>query len=371
MNVYGSLVESIRLVHLNLSHMVVFSVLSLSLHPPLAYAGPGSSPEVGDSMSMGKALEMPARLQWRANYGYCGEVALISAGLYYGQYVSQFDARAIASKGADQSTEESQFLLGVNDTYAAAPMHLKTSAWEGDASSSTKDFLRWVKDNIVSGHPVIIGVYMNRHLFYGTDDLDAGDEEYDHIVPVRGVTSRHSLQKPSIYYDDDVLTFSDNGLWAGNGAPAFMYSYSFKAFQANRTEANLPSGAVYALPRTVGNYGIAVTGIIDKDGQTLPVRLTTNVNDEKPAMKEGSNIRPASSDITLTVKVSGLEPGTSYNLYRYSDFKSVPDSAFNAKAKKADKSWKIVIDAGSTYSMNETIKSNQVAIYRAVPATAP
>jgi hypothetical protein len=38
---------------------------------------------------------IPPRLQWEANFGYCGEVSLISAGLYYGQYLSQYDARAI------------------------------------------------------------------------------------------------------------------------------------------------------------------------------------------------------------------------------------------------------------------------------------
>ena len=35
--------------------------------------------------------DIPLRIQWDANSGYCGEVSMISAGLYYGQYLSQYD----------------------------------------------------------------------------------------------------------------------------------------------------------------------------------------------------------------------------------------------------------------------------------------
>lgn len=42
--------------------------------------------------------DIPPRLQWAANNGYCGEVSFANAGLYYGQYLSQFDIRDIASQ---------------------------------------------------------------------------------------------------------------------------------------------------------------------------------------------------------------------------------------------------------------------------------
>ena len=116
---------------------------------------------------------------------------------------------------------------------------------------------------------------------------------------------------------------------------------------------------------------MAITGVVDRDGQTLPISLSTNVNYEKPAMPEGSNTRPAPRELTLTVKVSGLKPGVSYTLYRYDNFKSVPNSAFNANASKAFKSWSIKINAGSSFSVTEKILSDQTAVYRAVPETAP
>jgi len=318
-----------------------------------------------------KANDIPPRLQWTANFGYCGEVSLISAGLYYGQYVSQYDARAIASKKTDQSKEGSQLLLGVNDAYAASQMHLNAIQWKSASTANPNNFLAWVKENVALGYPVIISVFENRHSFDGSNDENAGDAEYDHIVQVTGVSSKHPLSKPSVYDADDVITLSDNGLWSPTGQPAYVYRYASGAFQANRQEANSKSHPIYSLPRAGKNYGVAITGIIDHDGKTLPVRLSTDRKFEKPAMREGSNTRPPAEDLTLTVTVSGLKPGLSYKLYRYKSFQSVPNSGFNANAAKADRMWAINIQAGSTYTVKEKIRSDEIAVYRAVPDTAP
>ncbi|WP_179257826.1 hypothetical protein [Burkholderia sp. AU6039] len=116
---------------------------------------------------------------------------------------------------------------------------------------------------------------------------------------------------------------------------------------------------------------MAITGIIDGDGQTLPIRLSTNANYEKPVIREGSNARPPAQELMLTIIILGLVPGLSYNQYRYDSFQSVPNAAFNAAADNADKKWEIKIESGSTFSMKEQIKSNQIVVYRAVPKTAP
>jgi len=44
------------------------------------------------------SLDLPTQVQWPANFGYCGEISFIVAGLYYGQYLSQYDARALVSR---------------------------------------------------------------------------------------------------------------------------------------------------------------------------------------------------------------------------------------------------------------------------------
>ena len=311
---------------------------------------------------------LPPRLQWNANFGYCGETSFISAGLNYGQYISQYDARAIASNNAGQSLESSQLLLGVNDVAAAEAMHLTAVAKQ----ATTVSFLTWVKSNVIAGYPVVIGVFMNQSRFYGTANPNAGDGEYDHIVTVTGISSNHPLTGPATYYADDVLTFNDNGLWTGtpNGQPQNVFNLAFGTFAATRQQANAETAPVYSLKNGI-DYGIAITGIIDLSRETVPVRLTTSVNAESPAIINGSNTRPAATPVTLSITVSNLKPGTTYTLYRYASMAAVPDSNINANAANATQTWTITIPSGSTYTMTQTIMSDEVAVYRAVEAGAP
>jgi hypothetical protein len=313
---------------------------------------------------------IPPRLQWNENNGYCGETAFISAGLYYGQYLSQYDARAIASNDTPQYETDAQLLLGVNDQYAATQMRLTSSEWTPGTGSTTDDFLAWVKGEVIQGYPVAIGVYENQSLFYNTTKPNAGDPKYDHIVIVTGVTSHHPLTLPATYYADDELKFSDNGLWTGTTGtkPQYVFDYPFGTFQATRQAANTPTGNVYSLADTVRNYGIAITGIADPDHQTVPVRVATSVNDETPQIGHQSNTRPAPMPLTLTVTVSGLHPGTTYNLYRYDDASKVPTTAFNEHA--ADASWTTQFTAtAASHTITQSVDSDDQVIYRAVPAS--
>jgi hypothetical protein len=313
---------------------------------------------------------IPPRLQWNENFGYCGEVSFISAGLYYGQYMSQYTARAVASQNTPQYLQKSQLMLGKNDQYAAARMHLNAIEWNTDNEQNTPQFLAWVKANVLKGYPVAIGVYTNEYFFYGKTNANAGDSEFDHIVQVFGIGSNHPFSQ-SGYYTDDVIYFSDNGLWDPGASPPYIFSYPFALFQASRKQANCKNGEIYSLSNDGSNYGIAITGVIDVNGDTLPVRLETNFNDEKPEIKEGTNIQPVPMPLTLTITVSNLEPHVQYNLYRYHDLNSVPHSFFNAQAGNAYEHWPIQIDVGTTFVMTENIQSNEVAVYRAVKATAP
>lgn len=313
--------------------------------------------------------DIPPRLQWNENWGYCGEVSFISASLYYGQYLSQYTARAIASKNTPQYLEESQLLLGVNDRYAARKMRLNGVAWDTSKEKSTNQFLKWVKKKCLKGFPVIIGLYTNEYLFYGKTKPSAGDPDYDHIVPVFGTASRHSFNNNK-YHPYDVIYFSDNGLWT-DPFPSYLFQYPFTPFQASRREANRKNGNIYSLAKNGENYGIAIKGVIDLDGDTLPVSLSTNVNSELPTIVEGSNTPPSPTPVQLTITISGLKPNTRYNLYRYDDFDLVPTSHFNAHAGNAVESWVLEITSGSTYTMAEEILSDAIAAYRCVRGDAP
>jgi hypothetical protein len=313
-------------------------------------------------------LDLPARQQWEGNHGYCGEVSLICAGLYYGQYVSQYDARAIACAGLDQTLEASQLLLGVNDADAAARMRLDHRPWDASSGGSAKDFLAWVKQQLGRRHPVAIGVFMNQRLFYGATEPLAGDSEYDHIVPVVGIGTT-APQATAYPPPEDTLIFSDNGLWAPDGAPPpYLFEYPFTTLLASRSAANARS-AVYSLNESL-NYGLAITGVADADGDTLPVRVRTDLQAEPP-IADGSAQRPPAVPLQLTVTVSGLQPGVDYRLYRYDRFAAVPDRGFNAAAGGAARTWDLRLSTGTSYVVRETLRSDEIAVYRAVRATAP
>ncbi len=317
-------------------------------------------------------LPIPPRRQWEANYGYCGEVSLISAGLYFGQYCSQYKARQLSSPGIPQSDSDSQLLVGVNDVQAADAMHLEASPWDTESQMSTGEFLAWVKQHSVAGHPVIIGLFTNEYLFHEDTDRYAGDPDYDHIVPVTGIGSLRPLDGwPVRYLRSDSITFSDNGLWAPDGVPPYVFSSRFAGFARGRRAANSSRAPVYSLNNNLLNYGIAVTGVKDPGHHTIPVRLATNVNHETPAMVEGSNAPPAPSPLTITAMVGIPDPSVSYNLYRYDSFADVPDTSFNASAADAAQVWNIPAGSGATYSVDVGIMSDDVAVFRAVRASAP
>ncbi len=302
--------------------------------------------------------DIPPRLQWNHNSGYCGEVSLLSAGLYYGQYISQYDACAVATR------------LGLNDQLTASQMHLNCVEWNTAVEQNTKDFLAWVKQNVIKGFPVAIGIFTNEYLFYGKTNANAGDPDYDHIVPVTGITSLHPLTDPN-YYDQDIIYFNDNGLWSDGSNPPYYFSYDFDEFQADRSQANRQNGPIYSLSNSGSNYGIAITGVCDLNGDTLPVRVDTDINYEIPQIPEGTSTRPPPRPIHLTVTISRLDPNTLYNLYRYNSLDKIPDSNFNANAASASQSWQIQIPTGTAYMMTLQINSDETAAFRAVRATAP
>ncbi len=301
--------------------------------------------------SKAQAEPISPRLQWNENNGYCGEVSFISAGLYYGQYLSQYDARSLACNGGSQT--ENQLLLGINDQIAAPAMRLNAIQWQGSSN-----FLAWVKEQTDQGYLVSIGVYTNEYRFYEDTDPSAGDDEYDHIVPVLSIGS-------------DSITFSDNGLWAPQDPPVYIFTYPLSTFLATREQANDPNGPIYSLSKKTKNYASAITGIIDLNNDTLRVSLTTNCNYEYPEIAKKSNARPAPMPLTLNITIQDLQPDVVYNLYRFNDFAKVPTSNFNAHASDATRTGKFKYTSGSTYSLTDETLSDTSAIYRCVKASAP
>ena len=316
-----------------------------------------------------RGIDMAPRLQWNANFGYCGETSFISAGMRFGQYTSQWTARALASPKVPQWKSSSQLRLGVNDLSAAKAMHLEATRFDSNAQRSTEQYLRWVKSRFLQGDVVILGV-LNNVTTLG--ETPPGDSTYDHIVPMMGIGSTTSLRTGrGRYFPSDSITISDNGLYNVGPTYPYLYSYRFSDFPMARQQANRPGGALYSLRDRPANYATAISGIVDVDGVTIPVRLTSDANGEGEWNVTVGKKQPPSFAITLTAHVSIPDEDVAYNLYLYDDFGAIPRSRFNALADRAIQSWQIPAGSGPIWKVTIDAMSDQTRIFRAVPVTAP
>jgi hypothetical protein len=326
-------------------------------------------------------IDIPPRVQWENNYGYCGETALISAGLFYGQSLSQYTVRSLASGGMAQGNIASQLLIGTTQNAATAAQKLGLNYLEKETTDNGV-FYAWVKNQVALGHPVFIGISVPPM---------KPENEYDHIVPVVGVGSMHSNPKTDGCYDDDVFMISDNGVNVSGGPTAnatnsyttdstympFYYNFPVGAGNCSNTiPANPQPVAIYSLvvDPSIIKYGIAITGIADTTLEALPVRVNTNLAYESLAdiTDATTNIGvnpppPTPLSTTLTITVSNLVAGQAYNLYKYTDSSKVPTGNFNAASAAAGiLPWKVFAPTSTTWSTTFTMASNTPALFRAV-----
>ncbi|KAJ3288493.1 hypothetical protein HDU79_004805 [Rhizoclosmatium sp. JEL0117] len=299
------------------------------------------------------------RVQWGANWGYCGELSFISSGLLLGQYVSQYDARGAATDYMDQTENNSQLRLGYynyhgsskpgEDAHAGDLLRLNVERWDWTIVDTQKHLL-WIKKHLVAGHSVTL-----------TEYTAGGDSDiYDHIVTAVAVHSNHLLDFET-FYPDDVITIEDHS----GSLPTFKFGdfiVTRKSGRAGLMRANAES--------FVYNYATAITGVADSNGETFPVSISTDKVAEDPEIKGGSTVRPRASNFTLTVTVGGLTPDVLYNLYTYNDFNKVPGCNFNANAAQAFRVESIKILNGTSYEFKEQILSSDMRFYRVVEANS-
>ena len=315
-----------------------------------------------------RGTSMAPRFQWNANDGYCGETSFISAGMQYGEYSSQWTVRALVDDSAPQWKASSQLLLGVNAAKAAREMRLTMVAFPSKTQRSTPQFLQWVKDRFLRGNVVIIGVYNNVTTL--GEPASLADPDYDHIVPVMGIGSAHRLSDHR-YYANDSIAISDNGLYNIGPNIPYLYEYRMGSFMRNRAQASAAGGPLYSLRETPPNYGVAVTGVVDTDGFTVPVRLTSSANGEGVQNQPRLTTQPTAFPITLTATVTLPDPTVAYNVYLYDGFGDVPRGQFNANAAQAMQSWSIPPGTSHTWKVTIDAMSSDTRVFRAVPASAP
>ena len=226
---------------------------------------------------------------WTWGNGFCGEESFKQAGLYYGQYVSQY----LVSKN--------ELLIGVNDVKAAKDLHLVYKTYKLPNPAA---IMKFFKDNLAAYNFVIGTVYIYQS--------KGGDPDYDHIVPVVG----YLPDTDSLVYQD--LFLLDDRILSGKNCIVSRK-------QASKRGAKRPDGALTYGFSDQGYEGV-VSGIVDSNKETKRMILKTDCPIEpdphlgqKPVMQNFSCL------------ILGLVVGKKYSILRFD--KNVPNSMFLSSKK--------------------------------------
>lgn len=288
----------------------------------------------------GEILPIPGRKQWDNRHGYCGSCSIQQSALFFGNWVSQDVVR--------KSIGDQELLPGINEAKAARALMFSADDWNGDDKKGQKqyeDFMVWVRAHLLQKHPVVIAFYLS----------ECSDSDYDHIMPAIGIQTAYD---DSAYHADDVLVINNN---YRNDSIA----HSFDDFKGTRKSCARTEDDGGCIPKKV-DYGVAIQGVRDTNGETLPVQLSVDRWDE-PNVVTGEH--PV--DLTGTLTATGLSHGESYLLLRYKDASDVPAKNFDsASSQKAAEKVLPFTASGSAWTYTDTlaIPSSGSAFYRLVRA---
>jgi hypothetical protein len=235
-------------------------------------------------------------------------------------------------------------------------------------------------------------------------------------IPLGAVRDSDGCTPYIFGYTFDSLANTRKGANAA-GAPGYSIAIPDEKWIVTGSGNAKPDGTGEVRIKGPHNYAFAVAGPVDPQHVTLPttVRIertesllnglwrenpwddnsdpAAGNNYETPYIggpvgtcNDGdcvSNTQPAAMLMTLGVTVSGLQKGEAYNLYEYelpsltgadtgaSAALAVPIENFNANAKAASEVVHFVADGPTYVSEPIVISSTQIAVFRAVPASAP
>jgi hypothetical protein len=261
-------------------------------------------PKQPDLESRDVMLDIPARRMWgwgNGVDGYCGECSFQMAGIYFGNYVSEEKVRYAAGN--------TELLIAVNDKKAAVALLYDYEEWDWESTSTpqSKKFVQWARDRIDNGAMVIAGWY---------ERMPKGDPDYDHIMPIVGYRLNSDGTLNGLYHHD--LYLNDTTLTGGA---------DLEATRKECSQSDTPKQPYdYCLPEAY-DYGIAIKGIKDEDGETFRTKLTIDKWYEPDwGAEDGLHETPVMLGVKATVY--GLTVGTQYSILRFDDAQTVPRRLF-------------------------------------------
>lgn len=301
-----------------------------------------------------------------------------------------------------------------------------------------QDYLSWIKSEVMAGHQVTIGV-----LLHGGDDPQYDHIVTVTAIGTNHAPSDSSYYGDDVLYFDDHGLYNLVGNILGDINPAipmgaghdkkrctpYIFGYTFDSLARTRAEANRGSAQAYSIvipgvyptesinggdgedssvTITGHNYGFSVSGAIDNSiggPYLVPIKVTipratstdgrANPRDPKAGWQYENSMIGSAQDgssctnsppkytmkpLILHATLSGLTPGSVYNLYEYTfdgvtgtgsaAALAVPTENFNQNAAMATRRTQFKATK-TTYTHHVSRTSKQIVVFRAVPVSAP
>jgi len=267
--------------------------------------------------------DVPSRYQWWTDGAYCGEVAIQSAAMYHGAYLSQLAIRNVAPQNGYaqffNSDSNGNEVMHTNMGGALTSLGFNYEMWDDKNAPRPQapGMLRWMKKHLVAGNPVLW------YLLVGAGPF------YDHIQSVFGYSSDHPLSDPIVYDSDQIGAATGYDLMRRWRTVNTLYDSSQLGtrFGWNKENNNCTKGwHTECLPYNQ-TWAFSISGIVDPLHRSIP----TSVNVDDAGMEPMSRV---AQNVTATVKVRGpLTPGRMYRIMRWDNPASFPrDSLFEASS---------------------------------------
>jgi len=286
--------------------------------------------------------------QWNDAGGYCGSWSIQRAAMAKGAWISQQQVRdhTVAGGGNDEE------ILETNIDLALANLKLKAEAWDYKNMPIPQydAFRKWIKKQLAAGNPLVMMIMLPLGTYPVYPGLPYG--LYSHIEPFVGVMSDHPLSDDTLYEDDYIVHYNDNGLQTYYRAMSSLLG-TFEEDQGFNF-ADCPDatgGSMMCLHPQYG-FGWAVTDLNDAR-KGLPLSLVVEPSESEPDLRAGES----PSELKGTISVQGLEPGEKYAVYRWDSVESAfdytnPTSVYRFSASQSEQSFtdkKTISSDGTTY----------------------
>mgnify|MGYP000335800443 FL=1 len=311
-----------------------------------------------------RVMNVQSRQQWGDSGGYCGSLSVQAIAMNYGAWISQTQVRKAAGPGGGHGDRKNGYeILHTNIEGALDKLKLTYSAWDyTQPVPQTEPYLTWLKKQLSSGYPVVWMIYCKGDM-HNTYFL----ANYDHVEPVWGIYSNHSLDDTTVYPDDVLVHGADYGAEGSIAGPSLYRRFEeladTKKMDGNCSNAiSGPGHNEYypCVPSDGRDWGFAITGYVGGSDKDVPVSLAVDRFDE-PDIVEGAK----AAEIHGTVTVTGLTAQSSYRLYRWDDYNTLPADG-NYAGSNFTHSFDFVAN-DTTYSFTDpnSILSSGTTYYRA------